>query len=56
MWTNVIAVAGIIALCGFIGLLIYARFYDCDPLSANVIMATTDLDCYRNKANGFIYS
>ena len=36
MWANGFAVSGIILICGFIGLICYARYFDCDPISAGV--------------------
>lgn len=48
MWANIVAVTGIIGLCGFIGLLMHARFFDCDPISAKVSYCF-----YRNKSNNY---
>lgn len=36
IWGNAIAVSGTILLCCLFGLLIHARFFDCDPLTSKV--------------------
>ncbi|XP_046643004.1 sodium-coupled monocarboxylate transporter 1-like isoform X1 [Daphnia pulicaria] len=37
MWSNLVAVCGIIYLCGFVGLVMYSKYFYCDPLTAQVI-------------------
>lgn len=37
MWSNLVAVCGIILLCGVVGLVMYSKYFDCDPLTAKVI-------------------
>lgn len=37
LWVFVIGAGIIILMCEFIGLIAYATFYDCDPLTSNVI-------------------
>jgi hypothetical protein len=36
MWSNLVAVCGIIYLCGFVGLVMYSKYFYCDPLTAQV--------------------
>lgn len=36
MWSNLVAVCGIILLCGVVGLVMYSKYFDCDPLTAKV--------------------
>ncbi|XP_046460580.1 sodium-coupled monocarboxylate transporter 1-like isoform X1 [Daphnia pulex] len=37
MWINMVFVCGIIFLCGCVGLVMYSRYFDCDPLTSQVI-------------------
>ena len=37
MVANTFAVGSIISLCCLLGLVIYARYYDCDPITAKAI-------------------
>ena len=36
MGATVLATGGAISLCSFLGLVVYARYADCDPISAKV--------------------
>jgi hypothetical protein len=36
MWINMVFVCGIIFLCGCVGLVMYSRYFDCDPLTSQV--------------------
>ena len=36
MWGNLIAAAGLIYLSCFGGMIAYAKYYDCDPLTTKV--------------------
>ncbi|XP_045025652.1 sodium-coupled monocarboxylate transporter 1 isoform X2 [Daphnia magna] len=37
MWINMAFVCGIIFLCGIVGLVMYANYFDCDPLTSQII-------------------
>lgn len=37
MIINSFAVVSVITLCCLLGLVVYARYYDCDPITANVL-------------------
>ncbi|XP_046643614.1 sodium-coupled monocarboxylate transporter 1-like [Daphnia pulicaria] len=37
MWCNLVAAAGIVGLACFGGMIVYAKYFDCDPLSSKVI-------------------
>ena len=51
MWSNLVAVCGIIFLCGFVGLVMYSKYFDCDPLNAQVSHAMI----YASKMRWIIY-
>jgi hypothetical protein len=36
MWCNLVAAAGIVGLACFGGMIVYAKYFDCDPLSSKV--------------------
>lgn len=36
MWINMAFVCGIIFLCGIVGLVMYANYFDCDPLTSQI--------------------
>lgn len=44
-------VCGIIFLCGIVGLVMYANYFDCDPLTSQVIakLILATLTCLVNK-------
>ncbi|XP_069696484.1 sodium-coupled monocarboxylate transporter 1-like isoform X2 [Periplaneta americana] len=43
LWTFVVGSLGIILLCSYSGLLIYATYYDCDPLTTKLASAKDQL-------------
>jgi len=36
MWCNLVAAAGIVGLACFGGMIVYAKYFDCDPLTSKV--------------------
>lgn len=38
MWCNLIAAAGIVGLSCYGGMIAYAKYHDCDPLTTKVIV------------------
>ena len=55
MVANTFAIGSIISLCCFLGLVVYAKYFDCDPISAQVNIITIIMqDIYKNIAGTFI--
>lgn len=46
MWINMVFVCGIIFLCGCVGLVMYSRYFDCDPLTSRVRKAWHPFQVY----------
>lgn len=49
VWLNNIMVAALILLCGSIGLLIYAKYHQCDPMRAKLISRSDQVNLYGLK-------
>ncbi len=49
MWINMAFVCGIIFLSGFVGLVMYSRYFDCDPLTSQVRKALRPFQMYEIK-------